>query len=365
MAEKEEETPVERNIDDDEFWVMPEDDGVTERNLPPNFEEEARMVFPGNVFMISGCKDSQTSADISSTSDLRELKKSSIWSDVPEQDDHPGGACTQTFQVVLHNAQYSSQVMTWATALTTLRAHLGKLSFPQVPHMSTSKDINLKETPFTVINPNNTESSLRKALLVGINYTGTEFELAGCHHDVWTQKKYLLSQGFHEDNILCLVDDESHQQPTGQNIIQAMRWLVEGSQQDSSLFMHFSGHGVQVTDTNRDEADGKDECIAPVDMDKNGVISDDRLLKELVMPLASEAHLTLFFDCCHSATIIDLPWMWRGQRSALLESNPNWSFAKFVEMGKELVDDVVDALAGGIKNMVEIAKSFAGVAPIV
>lgn len=43
------------------------------------------------------------------------------------------------------------------------------------------------------------------------------------------------------------------QQPTRQNILEAMAWLVSGAQPNDSLFFHYSGHGGQAADKNGDE----------------------------------------------------------------------------------------------------------------
>jgi metacaspase-1 len=73
----------------------------------------------------------------------------------------------------------------------------------------------------------------KKALLIGINYTGTSSALAGCVNDVKIMRDFLIN-GFgwpgDQQTILCLTDDNHNPafQPTRQNILQAMQWLVRG-----------------------------------------------------------------------------------------------------------------------------------------
>ncbi len=43
--------------------------------------------------------------------------------------------------------------------------------------------------------------------------------------------------------------------------------------------------GGQVRDANKDEADGMDETIIPLDYQSSGQITDDEILQRLVMPL--------------------------------------------------------------------------------
>jgi hypothetical protein len=46
--------------------------------------------------------------------------------------------------------------------------------------------------------------------------------------------------GYKPDDIVLLSDDNPNpqSQPTRDNIIRAMQWLVEGAQRDDSLFFH-------------------------------------------------------------------------------------------------------------------------------
>lgn len=168
-----------------------------------------------------------------------------------------------------------------------------------------------------LVKKNGTPFKRGKALLVGINYTGTDSELKGCINDVVNMYTYLTKvEKFDPTLIRILVDDpnsELHHLPTRKNILAGMRWLVNdnpmGDKEDPiSLFMHYSGHGSWVWDRQSDEVDRKDETICPLDYHQNGLIKDDQLRKELVIPIkdASNIHLTCVFDCCHSGTILDL-----------------------------------------------------------
>ena len=74
-----------------------------------------------------------------------------------------------------------------------------------------------------------------------------------------------------------------------------------------NVFIHFSGHGVGITDRNNDEDDGRDEAICPVDYQKSGVITDD-LLKKIFKYFNPNTKVTCVFDCCHSGTIGDLKY---------------------------------------------------------
>lgn len=114
----------------------------------------------------------------------------------------------------------------------------------------------------------------------------------------------------------CLhIDDQQNPicQPTKENILRAMNWLVQGCQPNDSLFFHFSGHGGQTEDLDGDEDDGYDEVIYPVDYKTSGHIVDDQIHDILVKPLPAGARLTAIFDSCHSGSCLDLPYIYSTQ----------------------------------------------------
>ena len=144
---------------------------------------------------------------------------------------------------------------------------------------------------------------MRKAVIVGINYTNTNLELRGCINDAMAFKNILLTRfGHTEANIRTLTDDAKTTIPNVKNIMTAINWLVVGAKPGDQLVFYYSGHGSSVTDTSKDEADGVDELMYVLD----GAISDDELLRHLVNPVPQGASLTCVFDCCRSGTIMDL-----------------------------------------------------------
>jgi metacaspase-1 len=74
------------------------------------------------------------------------------------------------------------------------------------------------------------------------------------------------------------------------------------------LFTPFPGHGGRLKDDGNDEDDGYDETLVPIDFQRNGQIRDDDLLRILVRPLKAGVTMTCLMDCCHSGTVLDLPY---------------------------------------------------------
>jgi hypothetical protein len=154
--------------------------------------------------------------------------------------------------------------------------------------------------------------------LQGINYYGQTGQLSGCINDVMNVKKYIMEcQGYLEEHILVLVDDGKHHFPTRQKIICALLHLVAQSAPGDSVYFHYSGHGGLLTPDywNRFKA-GKlnkeyDETLYPVDHEHSGQIRDFSLFNHFVKPMAAGVTVTCVIDCCHSGSVLDLPYSYQ------------------------------------------------------
>eukprot|EP01061_Rhynchopus_euleeides_P004297 TRINITY_DN1355_c1_g1_i1.p1 TRINITY_DN1355_c1_g1~~TRINITY_DN1355_c1_g1_i1.p1 ORF type:complete len:330 (+),score=159.38 TRINITY_DN1355_c1_g1_i1:60-1049(+) len=278
--------------EEDEEEEEEEDDYV-----PPNFPE---------IIMFSGCKDSQTSADVHDTSEFK----------LPEGtgQEGAGGACTHA----LLASTYKPNDATWMQLLRQMRTILRKKRYEQVPQLSTSRKVDL-HNQFEICGA---LDGTHRALLIGINYVGhQQGRLSGCVNDVLGMMEYLEEvEGFDQEEMRVLIDDHDAEgvedrvschlgRPTKGEIISGISWLVKGAEPGDCLFLHYSGHGGQVADDNGDESDGLDEVIFPEDFNKEGVIKDDDLHDILVKKIPKGVRLVCVMDCCHSASILDLPYM--------------------------------------------------------
>jgi DNA-binding beta-propeller fold protein YncE len=112
--------------------------------------------------------------------------------------------------------------------------------------------------------------------------------------------------------MLILTDDnpDTSKHPTRANIESGLRWLVHGAQPHDSLFLHYSGHGATSPDQGPvfDTPNGMDDTIVPIDYQQAGMILDKELHEMLINPLPQACRLTAFFDCCHSGSVLDLPY---------------------------------------------------------
>jgi hypothetical protein len=158
---------------------------------------------------------------------------------------------------------------------------------------------------------------MKKALIIGINYSGTSSELSGCINDANKMKWYLLNKcGFKESEITMLTDHfaaTKNELPTRSNIIRAINNLTKNlpKKKPCQLVFHYSGHGSYTFDREREESDQRDETICPLDYPTAGDIKDDDLKSLMISPLGSNVKLFCLMDCCHSGTGLDLRYQCR------------------------------------------------------
>ncbi len=148
------------------------------------------------------------------------------------------------------------------------------------------------------------QEQIRRALLVGIGEYQNFSRLPGAPNDARAMAAFLAEHGgFAASDIRLLTDSEA----TRSNILAVAReWLIDGTRAGDEALLFFSGHGFQQWDEDRDEVDGKDETLVPVDayLDSDGnvqgMITDDEigvLLDEL-----DGRQVRVVIDACHSGT---------------------------------------------------------------
>mmetsp|Transcript_10865 Transcript_10865/g.23867 ORF Transcript_10865/g.23867 Transcript_10865/m.23867 type:complete len:323 (-) Transcript_10865:489-1457(-) len=300
----------------------------------PSQKDRAIGLIPSTVVMISGCRDSQTSADVCNVEQFC----------LPDTAGKAGGAFTSALlRVLYHDEQTPESDMSYIQVLEGIRDQLDD-DYTQVPQLSSSRPSDL-DSPFVLAEGEGT----RQALLIGINYAGhNPGELSGCHNDVMNIKKYIMEvHGFEEDNIVVLMDDGEHVEPTGENILRELSRLAGESESGDSVFVHYSGHGASVKDDDDgEEADGMDECLCPIDYAENGVIRDDSLYSSLIATMNSGVYVTCLMDCCHSGSILDLPYMYKpdGSTGGQLVENPKFRFDKLFQLFGNIASDFLDIL---------------------
>src|SRR5262245_8926805 len=141
-----------------------------------------------------------------------------------------------------------------------------------------------------------------RALIVGVEkYRDPRVpDTPGCEADARAMER-LIRSVYKFTEVKVLINEDA----TASNIERWFRsWLIAGTQPGDRVFFFYAGHGSQIADDNGDESDGKDETLAPYDVDPmSGVnmVRDD-LFDEMIGKLSGR-RAVLIFDSCHSGTI--------------------------------------------------------------
>jgi len=164
--------------------------------------------------------------------------------------------------------------------------------------------------------------TVKRALLIGINYTGTDSALNGCINDAENLQEFLVDNKFFTTKQIKHMNDNKKDSyyPTKENILNQFRSLVrfanrqKRKKRNVELFVSYSGHGTQLADHNSDEEDKLDEVLCPIDYAKSGFILDDEIKKTLIDRLPSNVKLVMLVDACHSGSMCDLRYDYKCDR---------------------------------------------------
>ena len=155
------------------------------------------------------------------------------------------------------------------------------------------------QSPIVVQSGNN-----KNALLIGINYIGTENELYGCINDTNSISNLLLSRGFKDIKLLT---DNTTEKPTHDVIINKVTNLLTTANNGDTIFLFYSGHGSYIRDTNNNEKTKNDQLIIPLDFN---YIVDDKLKSIINNNLKNNVTLIALFDSCFSESVLDLKYQY-------------------------------------------------------
>jgi hypothetical protein len=100
---------------------------------------------------------------------------------LPDPAGKAGGACTTTLLNILYEDERDTgKVFTFQEIVLKMREILKTSGYTQIPQLSSSRPINLQED-FSIVPSKFTGT--RRAVVIGINYTGMKGELSGCQND--------------------------------------------------------------------------------------------------------------------------------------------------------------------------------------
>ncbi|GAB1523511.1 hypothetical protein RhiTH_006661 [Rhizoctonia solani] len=141
---------------------------------------------------------------------------------------------------------------------------------------------------------------LKKALVVGFNYTKSGFSedkhLKYAVRDAELWRKTLMDKGVLDENI-TIFTDINPELATYHHLLHSIRCLVHDVRAGDTLFFVYSGHAILSQE------------YGPSILTADRMIFPRYILEqELVMSIPAGADLKVVFDCCHSAGMIGLQY---------------------------------------------------------
>tara|TARA_B100001093_G_scaffold124247_2_gene116877 strand:- start:13884 stop:14750 length:867 start_codon:yes stop_codon:yes gene_type:complete len=189
--------------------------------------------------------------------------------------------------------------------------------------MITTQESTATTTVPTLVTSTAPTSSKKLALLIGINYKGSDGELAGCINDVANVKDVLKQVYNYQDEDIQMLTDDTTTKPNKQNICNALLTLAKQSHEKSvkEIWIHFSGHGSYEYDTSlqSNERDKRNECLVPLDYNQAGTISDN-FINKVLATIQKDVRVVLVTDCCHSGTVSDLRYRYISGSKSCIEN---------------------------------------------
>lgn len=221
-----------------------------------------------------------------------------------------------------------------ATVSTVRPTSNGNTSMIRPNSMNTFSSSSSSNRPSTFSSGN----KVKKALLVGIRYLGSESELGGCWNDIAQMHGILRGVTLHYDDVVIMTDYPQNvgtvNYPSTKNFTDMVSKILKSLKSGDTFFLHYSGHGTQVTDRDGDEKYSNEVAydedtnrpildrlnnltFEKVSMDEaiclwNGrqieFFTDDNLHELLVKNTPDGVKVRVFFDCCCSGSALDLPF---------------------------------------------------------
>lgn len=147
------------------------------------------------------------------------------------------------------------------------------------------------------------------ALVIGIGDYPEESGWCKIHgdSDISIVTEMLEENGFEQVQILC------NKSATKKGIMDALDNLGKKATREDVVYIHFSGHGQQITDLDGDEPDGYDEAWIPYDACKdysmkykgqNHIVDDELFdfLNQLRAKVGDKGKIIVVSDACHSGS---------------------------------------------------------------
>lgn len=194
------------------------------------------------------------------------------------------------------------------------------------------------------------------AVVVGCTNYLSATRLPGCVEEANKFASYLIGRpDWRPEDVRFMPD------PSGDEIKQALAWLV--SQKAQTCVFYYSGHGTYQTDDELhvEEHDARDEMLWAIEKQgaASAVVLDDDLNDILVQKLQAGTKLVCFIDSCHSGSMLDLKYSWRVDPSDPAGSSPEPSFSSV--MNNDYGNEAATVICVGASYDTQTSKIVNGI----
>ena len=154
-----------------------------------------------------------------------------------------------------------------------------------------------------------------KALIIGINYLGTDHSLDGAINDANKMEDFLKSYYGNQIEIVKMTDNTTSNLPTTKNIEKELLNLLT---LNKNIIFYFAGHITKKYNIDYiEEPDLSNERIKTLD----GYLSDDWFYKNFIQKINKNIKCRIYIDSCYSLGFSDFTYKYNAPNNVLL--NPN------------------------------------------
>lgn len=162
---------------------------------------------------------------------------------------------------------------------------------------------------------------IRRGLLIGIDYIGTNNKQNECINDCEKLRNFLITNKYFNSNELTIMTDftSGTLNPSKRNIMNQLDLLLKFARSNPKkqilLFVSYSGIGHTVcnvvNDQNQTNKNDKLAVLCPADFQQSGFIGDEELRNKFINQLPSNVKLILVIDACHNETMLGLKYKYK------------------------------------------------------
>lgn len=279
-----------------------------------SFDDKVVKALPATIQVLTLTPDAQLPKDANDVSGAK----------LPRSFGKGGGAASTALLDILrkHSVAQEGALLSYKQLFQEVQQNLETYHHTtQRPMLLATRKFGV-EDPFFLVPP--THHGKKYALLISVGYGGS---LPKTNDIVLNWSEYLVRHHhFSPNNITILSDAQdgvTHLPPTHGNILNAFRHIAQTAREGDSVVIQFVGHCTLIKPKST-----KPALLLPSDYaaQPNNPITQDDVIRTLIVPMRAGVHTTFVLDCCHGAgaNVVPLPYSYaqspnRAERDEMIQ----------------------------------------------